>query len=159
MINENQAPVNCDICLKVLKGPEQLKIHIGTVHEEKTLCCEVCPKSEKRYSKIEMRLHKMSHREKKVQCDQCESRFRSGYSLKVHFSRVHLKNKQYICSFTGCDKGFFVPRELVYHERIHTGEKPYDCKVCLRTFRKSSQLIRHKKLQDPFELFGLLYIP
>ena len=38
MINENQAPVNCDICLKVLKGPEQLKIHIGTVHEEKTLC-------------------------------------------------------------------------------------------------------------------------
>ena len=117
-----------------------------TVHEEKTLSCEMCPKSEKRFSKIELGLHKNCHREKKVQCDQCDSRFRSGYGLKVHFSRVHLKNKQYSCTFTECDKSFFVPRELVYHERIHTGEKPYQCKVCLKNFRKSSQLIRHKKL-------------
>ena len=138
--------VKCDICEKELKGSVQLRVHMKRSHEEKTLICEVCPQSEKRYSKIELKTHKLSHRAKNVQCDQCERRFRDGSRMNDHFSRVHMNNRQYSCTYPGCDKSFFIPRELTNHVRIHTGEKPVECKVCLKKFRKTQQLARHRKI-------------
>merc|ERR1711871_1032063 len=46
---------------------------------------------------------------------------REGGSPKVHS-----------CSF--CRKGFKQRSNLVAHERIHTGEKPYVCEICNRGF-------------------------
>nr|CAD7394552.1 unnamed protein product [Timema cristinae] len=29
------------------------------------------------------------------------------------------------------------------HERVHTGDKPYDCKTCSRSFTQQSNLTKH----------------
>ncbi|XP_041699318.2 zinc finger protein 775-like [Coregonus clupeaformis] len=52
------------------------------------------------------------------------------------------KDKRFPCSF--CGKTFRLPKQVVIHQRMHTGEKPFDCHLCQASFSDLSNLKRHK---------------
>ncbi|CAD6190615.1 unnamed protein product [Caenorhabditis auriculariae] len=52
-------------------------------------------------------------------------------------------DRPYKCPRTGCEKKFSRSDELTRHLRIHTGHKPFQCRICMRAFSRSDHLTTH----------------
>ncbi|XP_061608911.1 early growth response protein 1-B-like [Phyllopteryx taeniolatus] len=51
--------------------------------------------------------------------------------------------RPYICPADGCDRRFSRSDELARHVRVHTGQKPFQCRICMRSFSRSDHLTTH----------------
>ncbi|KAL1423202.1 hypothetical protein MTO96_021190 [Rhipicephalus appendiculatus] len=58
-------------------------------------------------------------------------------------SKTPVHERPYACPIEGCDRRFSRSDELTRHIRIHTGQKPFRCNICLRSFSRSDHLNTH----------------
>ncbi|CAB3409530.1 unnamed protein product [Caenorhabditis bovis] len=58
-------------------------------------------------------------------------------------SNRSLHEKAYKCPKIDCDRRFSRSDELSRHIRVHTGQKPFHCWICMRSFSRSDHLTTH----------------
>lgn len=51
--------------------------------------------------------------------------------------------KPFVCDWQGCNRSFARSDERSRHHRTHTGEKRFECGICLRKFMRSDHLAKH----------------
>ena len=136
------------------------------------MICDVCG-FEASFEGV-LRNHKESGRcitEKKLyECDQCDYKSFDKYHVRKHIKGVHEtepcticgkliskarttihmnifhtedKKKRFPCSV--CGKGFVDKKSFREHYNIHTGERPFKCDLCEKTFASSGNMYQHRK--------------
>ncbi|KYM96604.1 DNA-directed RNA polymerase III subunit RPC5 [Cyphomyrmex costatus] len=155
----------CGQCHKKFKIKTDLLKHKRMHDDERPFECKYCGLrfTEFRF-KSWLDRHKTIHTgEKHFECVSCSKRYSSINALKIYNSSntptTSNQNKRdinnliipYICET--CGKEFSFKSWLDRHKRIHTGEKPFECVSCGKSFRKTD-LLKHKRMHDnerPFE--------
>jgi uncharacterized Zn-finger protein len=81
-------------------------------------------------------------KEKKFKCNECLQRFNRKHHL-ISYSRIHSKEKPFVCNYKECDKNFS-DKSLIQHIETHLGIKRHkfyfnECDISFVTLTKLKQ--------------------
>ena len=174
--HSGEKPHHCQQCGKSFARKDYLVSHMKKVHEKSevkaqgfkpyqfrirplsiniTVCklfhCKYCNKYFSSNSRL---VQHMSTHTKEIphQIQNCNTSFSKKSHLVLDNMKVHDRSRT-LCQCQHCNK-FFSKRYLKIHNRIHTGERPYQCEYCSMSFIKKYELTVHNRMhtgERPFQ--------
>jgi len=74
-------------------------------------------------------------------------------SPKKSTKKDNSERKIHQCTFVGCLFTTKYSKDLTRHMTIHTGERPYSCEICLKSFGRQDKLNRHMQIHNGYKPF------
>ena len=89
------------------------------------------------------------------ECITCKKLFSTPHGLEVHVRRTHSGQRPYACDI--CHKTFGHAVSLSQHRAVHSQEKSFQCKQCGKSFKRSSTLSTHLLIHSDTRPFPCQY--
>ncbi|XP_036340103.1 zinc finger protein 32-like [Rhagoletis pomonella] len=120
-------------------------------HKPKTFLCQACPKTFK--ESCALKNHELIHNENRERfpCDICNQSFLTPYTYKKH-RLTHETNRKPIYQCAQCEKSFVHKNGLTIHELHHKGAT-IECQVCQKRYVRQIDLDVHLRThsgESPF---------
>ncbi|KAG6463458.1 zinc finger protein 2 homolog [Manduca sexta] len=160
-----QFPSDCACrCGARFTNPIALRVH-ASARACAQPCCSLCGQAFP--TRLLLKDHLLEkHRgvDKYYSCTKCSKIFRSESLYSAHYRRMHAESTlrgdaapPWVCEI--CGKTVPNKSRLVYHQRIHTGERPYQCPQCPKSFTMSKLLRSHSRVHSNERPYACKYCP
>lgn len=88
-------------------------------------------------------------------CMDCGKAFSTPHGLEVHVRRTHTGQRPFVCNV--CHKSFGHADSLSQHRLVHNMERSFQCKQCGKSFKRSSTLSTHMLIHSDTRPYACPY--